>query len=395
MRISKHQARMFLALAMSMVLAGCGVGDASRGPTGIDMRIYRQPTALATPLALDHVAEGFETSCGLTATGEGWCWGANDHGQLGAGTTLTCSGGNTACSWRPVQVAAPMLFKELSPAQVHSCGLDLAGQAWCWGMGLGGQLGDGLSTDSTTPVAVAGGHHFVHIDAGRESLLSCALDDAGIAWCWGPAGAGTLGNGTTDAAAVPTQVLGSQPFVSIGTGGEHACALDASGQAWCWGHNHYGSLGLGVPGAALVPKPVVGALVFKSLAVGGEFTCGLTTAGAAYCWGFALSLGDGSGQHHDTPQPVSGGHAFASLTAGYQHACGLTADGSVWCWGPSALLGDGSGQETLVPMAVAGGNRFRVVQAGGVATCAISLAGKSMCWGSNALGAVGQSDVDP
>ena len=113
-----------------------------------------------------------------------------------------------------------------------------------------------------------------------------------------------------------------------------------------------------------------------------------------YCWGFALSLGDGVGQHRDTPAAVIGGHKFVSLSAGYQHACGLQSDGSAWCWGPAVLVGGGTEQESLVPVAVAGGHRFRVLRAGGVATCAITLAGVPMCWGGNSAGSMGQSNVD-
>jgi alpha-tubulin suppressor-like RCC1 family protein len=383
-----------LFLACAVLLAGCEL-ELYRQLTPLEQHLYLEPTVVETPLAFDRVAMGYGHSCMLTSAGDAWCWGNNDNGQLGSTTTQTCSGGNVPCSWQPVQAAAPMRFSALGPGQASSCGLDTAGQAWCWGAGRGGQLGDGRSTDSRTPVAVAGGHRFVQIDGGRTSLLSCALDDAGAAWCWGPAGGGTLGNGTTDGAAVPTQVMASRPFVSVGAGDQHACALDGEGQAWCWGHNLYGSLGRGVSGAALLPAVVVGGRHFTSLAVGGVFNCGLTAEGAAFCWGFALSIGDGVGQHRDTPTAVSGGHVFVSLSAGYQHACGLLADGTAWCWGPALLVGGGTEQESLVPVAVAGGHRFSVLQAGGVASCGITTEGVPLCWGGNTSGAVGQSNVDP
>ncbi|WP_372524441.1 RCC1 domain-containing protein [Piscinibacter sp.] len=377
------------------LLSGCGGGDPYRQLTPYERHIYLEPTPLATTLVFDRVAQGYDASCMLASNGEAWCWGGNEHGQLGAGTAQACSGGNIPCTWQPLRVAAPMQFAVLSPGQIHSCGLDAAAQAWCWGFGLGGQLGDGRSVDSATPVAVAGGHRFVQIDAGRTSLLSCALDAVGTAWCWGPSGGGALGNGTVDMASSPVQVLATQPFTSVGAGSDHACGLDASGQAWCWGHNAYGKLGLGAPGAALLPTAVVGGQRFASIAVGGEFNCGLTAAGAAWCWGFGPSLGDGVGLHRDAPTAVSGAHLFVSLSAGYQHACGLKSDGSAWCWGMAALVGGGTEQTSLAPVAVSGGHRFRTLQAGGVATCAITVAGTPMCWGINTVGSVGQSNIDP
>jgi alpha-tubulin suppressor-like RCC1 family protein len=234
---------------------------------------------VSVPLPLTGVAQGYHASCMLAGDGQAWCWGRNAYGELGAVTTATCSGGNIACTWQPVAAQATLRFAAFSMGQVHGCGIDTAGRTWCWGFGLGGQLGDGARADSRAPVQVAGGHDFTAIDAGRDALLSCALDRAGAAWCWGPAGGGALGNGTTDASAVPVQVLSPQPFVSVGAGSEFGCGLDAAGQAWCWGRNAYGKLGLGRPGAATLPQPVVGAHRFTQLVVGGQHACGLDAAG--------------------------------------------------------------------------------------------------------------------
>ena len=379
-----------------VTLAACGGGDGVRSLTPLERQIYLEPTPISTALAFDRVAQGYDSGCMLTPTGEAWCWGSNEHGQLGAPTDKSCTSGFVACTWQPVRAQAPNRYTQLSPSRLHSCAIDIAGQAWCWGFGLGGQLGNGAAVDSAAPVAIAGGHHFVHVDAGSDGLLSCALDDAGTAWCWGPGDSGGLGNGTTNGSNVPVQVLAQQAFVSVGAGSNHACGLDATGQAWCWGRNPYGVLGRGVSGASLAPAPVTGGHQFASLAVGGNFNCGLTSAGAAWCWGFALSLGDGAlAAHSNVPVAVAGGHAFASVSAGYQHACGLTSDGTAWCWGPAALTGGGSEDESKMPVAVAGGQRFRALQAGGTATCAITLAGSPMCWGINSNGAVGQDNLGP
>jgi alpha-tubulin suppressor-like RCC1 family protein len=379
----------------ALLLAGCGGGDLFRKLTPLERQIYLEPTPVATALTFDRVAQGYDSSCMLTPTGEAWCWGNNEHGQLGAATAKSCQSGFVACTWQAVRAQAPSRFAQLSPSRLHSCGLDVSGQPWCWGFGLGGQLGNGAKSDSVTPVAIAGNHRFVRIDAGSDGLLSCALDDVGTAWCWGPGDSGGLGNGTTDGSNVPVQVQASQPFTSIGAGSNHGCGLDATGQAWCWGRNPYGALGRGVSGASLVPAAVTGGHRFASLAVGGNFNCGLTSAGAAWCWGFGLSLGDGVLAHSDVPVAVAGGHVFTSVSAGYQHACALTSDGTAWCWGPAMLTGSGTEDDSTVPVAVAGGNRFRVLQAGGTATCAITLGGSPMCWGLNTNGAVGQNNLGP
>lgn len=381
---------------MVLALAACGGGGGDASPIPpLQRQLYLEPVTVGGLPAVDRVAIGYSSSCMLTPAGEAWCWGSNEYGKLGAATTLTCSGGTIPCSWQPVRAAAPLRFGALSLSLRHGCGIAVDGQAHCWGFGVGGQLGDGRSLDSATPVVVAGGHRFVQIDAGDTSLLSCALDAAGAAWCWGPAGGGALGNGTTDMANRPVQVQSALPLVSIGVGEDHACALDATGQAWCWGRNTYGKLGLGMTGAALTPATVSGSPPLVALAIGGQFSCGLDHAGAAWCWGFAGALGDGGASHRNLPTAVAGGHVFASLSAGYQHACGLKSDGQAWCWGGIGLAGHGSEDAAAFPVAVAGGHRFRALQAGGVATCGITLAGTPMCWGSNSQGAVGQNNVDP
>lgn len=381
--------------AVLVALASCGGSDGTSKLTPLERQIYLQPTPISTALAFDRVAPGYDLNCMMTPSGEAWCWGNNEHGQLGAATAKSCTSGLVACSWRPVHAQEPLRFAAISPSRLHSCGLDATRQAWCWGFGLGGQLGNGRSTGSATPVAVAGNHRFTHIDAGRDALLSCALDASGRAWCWGPGDSGGLGNGTTEGASVPVQVLAEQAFITIGAGSNHGCGLDATGQAWCWGRNPYGALGRGVSGASLVPAPVTGGHRFASLAVGGNFNCGLTATGAAWCWGFGPALGDGALAHSDVPVAVAGGHVFASVSAGYQHACGLTGEGVAWCWGPAMLTGSGTEVDSRVPVPVAGGARLRVLGAGGTSTCAITLAGTPLCWGLNANGAVGQNNLGP
>lgn len=385
------------ALIAALSMASCGGGDPYRRLTPLERQIYLEPTGVATSRAFSRVVEGYEASCMLTSDGQAWCWGRNEDGELGAVTSSTCSGGNVPCTWQPVQAQPALRFAEFSMGQRHGCGIDPSGQTWCWGFGQGGQLGDGLRTDSRTAVRVAGNHDFVTIDAGRDALLSCALDRAGVAWCWGPAGGGALGNGTADMAAEPVQVLAPQAFVWVGAGSGFGCGLDATGQAWCWGSNAYGNLGIGRSGATTLPEMVVDGHRFMQLAIGGQHVCGLDTAGQAWCWGFAGSLGDGVGAaESNRPVAVAGGHVFARLWAGYQHTCALKSDGQAWCWGPmGVLLGAGSEENPTTPVAVVGGYLFRTLGVGGVATCGATLAGQPLCWGLNTTGAVGQSNVDP
>jgi alpha-tubulin suppressor-like RCC1 family protein len=89
------------------------------------------------------IAGGLEHTCGVTTGGSAYCWGDNDHGQLGDGTTVDRT--------TPVPVANGLSFASLTAGGGHTCGLTTAGTAYCWGYNFAGQLGDGTTVDRTTP----------------------------------------------------------------------------------------------------------------------------------------------------------------------------------------------------------------------------------------------------
>lgn len=92
----------------SVLLAGCGSGGYEK-MTPYDRQLYLEPTDVATTRSYDRVAMGHDFSCMFTAQGEGWCWGSNEDGKLGAATSQTCAGGNIPCSWQSVRTGAPKL----------------------------------------------------------------------------------------------------------------------------------------------------------------------------------------------------------------------------------------------------------------------------------------------
>lgn len=97
-------------------------------------------------------------TCGLTAAGAAYCWGANEYGELGTDTTIpSCGTWNNLplwCSNVPVPVAGGIVFTSLALGQEFACGVDTSGIAYCWGRNDFGQLGDGTTTDRSTPVQV-------------------------------------------------------------------------------------------------------------------------------------------------------------------------------------------------------------------------------------------------
>lgn len=337
---------------------------------------------------LTSLAGGLWHLCGTTAAGEAWCWGSNEYGQLGATSSaeVTCPVG-VPCIPQPVRAAtARSPFAAVEASARHSCALDNTGAAWCWGFGVGGQLGDGRRVDSRDPVAVAGGLRFVAIDAGQDGMGTCAVTAAGALWCWGPFAASTYTSGS----AAPVQIALPQPVHSVAVGTSHVCALDVNGQAWCWGAAPL--LGNGTAtGGSSTPVMVSGAQRFTSIASAESASCGLAADGQAWCWGSASYTGTGDGTADRlVPTPVSTTQRFVQLSLAGTQACGLIATGEAWCWGDE-WVDSVNVVNRRTPVPLAGTQRYSTLALSAVAGCGVTAGdGALWCWGSNATGAVAQ-----
>ena len=328
------------------------------------------------------------------------CWGKNDKGQLGDGTTTNRTSA--------VTVAGLTGVTQLSGNNASTCALLSNGTVKCWGEGTLGQLGDGTSTDHLTPTTVSGLTGVTQISGGTEH--TCALA-SGTVKCWGYNGYGQLGDNTTDDRNVPTAMsaVGTASAVGAGTnntcvvlsadgsvkctgdnhygqlgdgtvvneltavsvtgltgiskvsvGGGHACALVASdGSIKCWGDNYYGQLGKGVYGAltgSLTPVSVVGYSGATKLDSASDSNCALA-GGKVSCWGddYVGQLGRSIETDKTLPGFVDNLSGVTAIASGYHHGCALTGT-TVKCWGvnDSGQLGDGSTTTRTAPVTVTG-----------------------------------------
>lgn len=298
------------ALTLYTEVAYCwganAAGQLGNGGTGTDSNV---PVAVTVPSGVTgwtKIAAGDAHTCAVAlATADAYCWGSNGAGQLGNGGPGTDSG-------VPVAVTVPGGFPgwfALTGGANHTCGISMDADALCWGSNILGQLGNNQQgTDSGVPVAVvlpAGELSWSQISAGGNH--TCAIGSSSVAYCWGTHGFGQGGWGSVgNFSAVPFAVTvpsGVTLWSGLSVGTYHSCALDMAGVAYCWGLNDDGELGnddagtnQNVPVAVNVPSGVSG---WDSIAGGDGHTCALaTTTGAAYCWG-----GNSQGELGDDDQP--------------------------------------------------------------------------------------------
>ncbi len=281
------------------------LGDGTSTDSAMPMDVLGLTSGVAS------VSAGDVYSCAVTTAGGAKCWGNNTLGQLGDSTT-TDSHVPADVSGLTGGVAA------ISAGIDHACALTTVGGVKCWGRNDHGELGGGTSTGpqtcsatacSTTALDVSGLTSGVAaLSVGGEGAYTCALTTAGGVKCWGGNRFGQLGDGTTTDNGTPVDVTRlTSGVAAIAAGGDHACALTTAGGVKCWGWNYYGQLGNGTTTNSTTPLDVTDlASGVIAVSTGASHTCAITSVGGVKCWGanFVGGLGDGTTTDRTTPVDV-------------------------------------------------------------------------------------------
>jgi alpha-tubulin suppressor-like RCC1 family protein len=374
-----------VVIAVTIAFAGASSGYAATRERAVAETVLHNSN--------ERLSVGGSHACEIQGDGTVRCWGNNNAGQLGDGTTTS----------RLTPVTVPGFNGALAVAagQSHTCAIFGNGRVYCWGDNSLGQLGDGTHVRQLTPVAALTGTNVaVAITAG--AYHTCVLTVDGRVGCWGNNSSGQLGDGSFTNQATPVFRLATPGLVAISAGSSHTCALTTHGQVVCWGENSSGQIGDGTtinrPTLALVGGGTLQTVV--AIAAGNFHTCAILVDGTARCWGEngGGQLGDRTFQNRPLPVAVNGLTNAVAMTGSSYHTCALLSDGGARCWGLNSTgeLGDGTNTDRRTPVAVSGLDRAVAIDSGTVSdltgfsqTCAMRADGTTRCWGSNGSGQLG------
>jgi hypothetical protein len=322
-------------------------------------------------------------TCGILTTRQMYCWGATGGGVRGTGVENESGPG-------PTLVGGDHQWSDFDVGAAGPCGIDVNAKLYCWGDAGAGSLGNGATGGhypSLTPVLPESSFAAVDLGIGNGA---CAITSGHGAMCWSTGTWGRLGNGADTLVAVPVAVNGGNRFSAIATSFSGTCGVTETGSAMCWGY--YGSVGAGgiAPddcegiGCAKSPVATSGGIIFKPVITrDGNLVCAITPTERTYCWGYFSSV----------PTEVSGAPPFTALATGDTDACGISDIGTVYCWGTNRNGRFGAPadinlvQQTPVP--IPGNHVFTGISMGQNHMCGVTTDGNAWCWGSNSTGELG------
>ena len=332
-----------------------------------------------------------------TPSGVAYAWGNNDGGQLGNGTMKTTNNPTP----EPAALPSGVTVTAVAAGKVHSLAIGSDGKVYSWGYNGFGQLGDGTTFDSSTPLAItlASGVTATAIAAG--SYHSLAIGSNGTVYTWGSNSSGQLGNGTTNESDSPAAITlaSGVTATAIAGGGAYSLAIGSNGKVYAWGFNSDGQLGNGTTTSSSTPVAITLAsgVTATAIAAGAYHSLAIGSDGKVYSWGYngGGELGNGTTTSSSTPMAITlaSGVTPRTIAAGTSHSLAIGSNGTVYAWGfnNNGQLGNGTTTMSLTPVAItlASGVTATAVAAGYAHSLGIGSNGRIYAWGSNSAGQLG------
>lgn len=335
-------------------------GDNSYGELGIGSKANRSTVAkrvegLKNVKKVSIGGNGYnDTVAAITGGGTLYIWGYNSYGQLGDGTSTY--------AYTPVQpkLEEDVKVKQVALGYMHTVALSTDGQVYTWGYNSYGQLGNGTTTDSKTPVKIeiGGGKEIAEVYAGAYSTAALTVD--GELYMWGNNSDGQLGDGSTTRDNTPKKVEFSngkkvKEFLLYYSS---CMALLSDGTVWAWGASDgNGRLGTGETGDLSCPSQIknlkeIEHIYGKGIASHRVFAA-INTAGDLYTWGMEYC---GHNDNVEFPDKVLTGVAqvkiawYDSATVNYKpRQAAVKDDGTLYTWGYRSNSLVENGKDNLVP----------------------------------------------
>ena len=338
--------------------------DSSR-PVAVNM------TGVLAGKTIKQISTGAYHTCVVASDDNAYCWGENMKGQLGNNSTANSS--------VPVKVdtsgvLAGKTIKQISTGHYHTCAVASDDKMYCWGENNNGELGNGSTVDSRVPVAVnmtgvLVGKTIKQISTG-PSYHTCVIASDNKIYCWGSNNYGQLGNNSTANSGVPvavnmTGVLAGKTIKQMSVGTYNTCVIASDDKVYCWGSNAYGQVGnnsltdSNVP-VAVNTTGVLAGKTIKQISVGHYRACAIASDDKMYCWGNNMGGALGNGSTADSHIPVSvnmsgvlAGKVIRRISIGAFHTCAYATDNKIYCWGSNnyGQLGNNSTANSGVPVA--------------------------------------------
>ncbi len=396
-----------VVVASIMILYGCFGSD------------NNDSNGAARVLSVLQLSAGWHHTCAVVNEGgqsRVKCWGSNQHGELGNGTTNDSTTPVTVLAKASVPLSG---VKQVSASRYYTCALMNDGTVKCWGWNEGGKLGNGMfDYDSLCEL--------IGQPSGCFSLLPPQLQPPY--------------QDQVESAYPVDVMIDAQNKLSdvkqISAGSWHACALKTDGTVWCWGQNIDGAIGIGKdfsqfditnPDWSLIISPYAQQVkdstdptgylqdVIQVVAGSSDHTCALIDSdgdgkGSIRCWAWNGTTEGQLGINNTTDDYVTEPASevvdenyqvitnAVELAAGGDHTCALLSTSEVVCWGRNNKGQIGDNSTTNAPVArkvVIDTNNTplsgvkAIVSERGNHTCAIMNDGSVYCWGDNSHGQLG------